>query len=180
MRRYQFAKRADTFMFVYLFSLTELREVFSDLDYELFDERLRQTIDYYGARVTRGSTLSRVIDAWIAARADRRTSWHRAEALAADMADTQGGCPKEGRPPRRHGWHRRRALALLYRSRDTERDTQFRPRAPLRAHEPSPHPHICSHQLEVMVDHRKITVAFTLSGAPPLTLVLAVDRRASL
>ena len=97
VRRYQVGKQADTLMLPYLFSLPELRQIFSRLGYPLTDETLRRTIDYYTARATHGSTLSQVVHAWVAARADRPASWHHlSQALAADMADTQGGTTKEG------------------------------------------------------------------------------------
>ena len=97
VRRYQVAKQADTLMLFYLFPLAELREVFARLGYELSDECVRRTTGYYAGRVTHGSTLSRVVHAWVIARADRRGSWqHLTEALAADMADTQGGTTAEG------------------------------------------------------------------------------------
>ncbi len=97
VRRYQVAKQADTLMLFYLFSLSELREVFGRLGYELSDDCVKNTIAYYSARTTHGSTLSEVVHAWIWARVDRRASWrHFTQALAADMADTQGGTTNEG------------------------------------------------------------------------------------
>ena len=60
-------------------------------------ETILATVDYYLARTSHGSTLSRVVDAWILARSDRRRSWSSFnEALAADVADTQGGTTAEG------------------------------------------------------------------------------------
>lgn len=97
VRRYQVAKQADTLMLFYLFSPTELREIFAHLGHDLSDDCVRRTIEYYSARVTHGSTLSRVVHAWVAARGDRRASWrYFAAALATDMADAQGGTTNEG------------------------------------------------------------------------------------
>lgn len=97
VRRYQVAKQADVLMLFYLFSPPELQETFDRLGYQLSDDCVRDTISYYNARVTHGSTLSRVVHAWVAARSDRAASWrHLSEALAADMADTQGGTTREG------------------------------------------------------------------------------------
>lgn len=97
VRRYQVAKQADALMLCYLFSLRELRRIFNRLGYQLPDEMLQRTIDYYLARTTHGSTLSRVVHSWVDARRDRRASWQRfTRALAADMADTQGGTTAEG------------------------------------------------------------------------------------
>jgi HAD superfamily hydrolase (TIGR01509 family) len=92
VRRYQVGKQADTLMLCYLFSLPELRQILGRLGYSLPDETLQRTIDYYTTRATHGSTLSQVVHAWVAARADPPASWrHLGKALAADMADTQGG-----------------------------------------------------------------------------------------
>jgi trehalose/maltose hydrolase-like predicted phosphorylase/YHS domain-containing protein len=97
VRRYQVAKQADTLMLFYLFSPAELRQIFTHLGYPLTRETVQRTIGYYTARVTHGSTLSRVVHAWVAARAERASSWgHFTEAQAADMADTQGGTTTEG------------------------------------------------------------------------------------
>jgi trehalose/maltose hydrolase-like predicted phosphorylase len=60
-------------------------------------EMIRDTVDYYAARVTHGSSLSRVVHAWVLARADRQGSWqYFRDALAADVADSQGGTTREG------------------------------------------------------------------------------------
>jgi hypothetical protein len=73
-------------------SAEELRELLSGLGYPLTPETILRTVDYYLARTTHGSTLSRVVDAWVLARSDRRRSWSAfTDALAADVADTQGG-----------------------------------------------------------------------------------------
>lgn len=95
--RYKLSKQADTLMLFYLLSAEELRELFVGLGYPLTPETIRRTVDYYLARTAHGSTLSRVVGARILARSDRRRSWSSfTEALAADVADTQGGTTAEG------------------------------------------------------------------------------------
>ena len=95
--RYKLSKQADTLMLFYLLSAEELRELFAGLGYALPAETILATVDYYLPRTSHGSTLSRVVDAWILARSDRRRSWSSFnEALAADVADTQGGTTAEG------------------------------------------------------------------------------------
>ena len=95
--RYKLSKQADTLMLFYLLSAEELRELFVGLGYPLTPETILRTVDYYLARTAHGSTLSRVVDAWVLARSDRRRSWTAfSEALAADVADTQGGTTAEG------------------------------------------------------------------------------------
>jgi len=69
----------------------------SALGYELAPETLQRTIEYYEERSTQGSTLARVVHAWVSARADRADSWrYFDEALSSDIADIQGGTTREG------------------------------------------------------------------------------------
>ena len=97
VRRYQVSKQADVLMLLYLLSAEELRHVLARMGYPLEPQTIRATVDYYAARVTHGSTLSRVVHSWVLARADRHGSWqYLQEALAADIADTQGGTTREG------------------------------------------------------------------------------------
>jgi haloacid dehalogenase superfamily, subfamily IA, variant 3 with third motif having DD or ED/beta-phosphoglucomutase family hydrolase len=95
--RYKVSKQADVLMLFYLLSVDELRELFERLGYALPPETVLQTVDYYLARTANGSTLSRVVHAWVLARADRSRSWSVCrEALDADLDDTQGGTTREG------------------------------------------------------------------------------------
>jgi alpha,alpha-trehalase len=56
-----------------------------------------RNVAYYGARTSHGSTLSRVVDAWVLARSDRPRSWRLfTEAIESDVADIQGGTTSEG------------------------------------------------------------------------------------
>jgi len=94
---YKLSKQADTLMLFYLLSAEELRELLVGLGYPLTPETILRTVDYYLARTAHGSTLSRVVDAWVLARSDRQRSWsYFIEALPADVADTQGGTTAEG------------------------------------------------------------------------------------
>jgi len=73
-----------------LLSAEELRQVLQRLGYELAPETLQRTIEYYEERSTQGSTLARVVHAWVSARADRADSWrYFDEALSSDIADIQ-------------------------------------------------------------------------------------------
>ena len=95
--RYKLSKQADVLMLFYLLSVEELRELFERLGYALPPETVPRTVDYYLARTANGSTLSRVVHAWVLARADRARSWAIfREALHADLDDTQGGTTREG------------------------------------------------------------------------------------
>jgi alpha,alpha-trehalase len=96
--RYKLSKQADVLMLFYLLSSQELTAVFERLGYA-FDphEDFRRNVDYYLSRTAHGSTLSRVVTAWVLARLDRARSWeHMAAALESDVVDIQGGTTREG------------------------------------------------------------------------------------
>ena len=95
--RYKAAKQADVLMLLYLFSSEELVELFTRLGHAFDPALIPRTVDYYAQRTTHGSTLSRVVDAWVLARADRPRSWGLLrEALMSDVEDIQGGTTAEG------------------------------------------------------------------------------------
>ncbi|WP_433208872.1 beta-phosphoglucomutase family hydrolase [Nocardia sp. CA-107356] len=95
--RFKLSKQADVLMLFYLFSAEELRTLFDRLGYELPPELIPRTVEYYLARTSHGSTLSRLAHAWVLARTDRARSWSLfTEALDTDLADTQGGTTREG------------------------------------------------------------------------------------
>jgi trehalose/maltose hydrolase-like predicted phosphorylase len=96
--RYRLSKQADVLMLFYLLSAPELTALFERLGYP-FDpaEDVPRNVEYYLARTAHGSTLSRVVHAWVLARLDRARSWeHMAAALESDVADVQGGTTREG------------------------------------------------------------------------------------
>jgi trehalose/maltose hydrolase-like predicted phosphorylase len=94
---YKVSKQADVLMLFYLLSADELRGLLAGLGYELAPETIPRTIDYYLARTSHGSTLSRVVHAWVLARSDRERSWELfREALEADVSDAQNGTTQEG------------------------------------------------------------------------------------
>jgi alpha,alpha-trehalase len=95
--RYKVSKQADVLMLFYIFSSEELKELFAQLDYPFGFDTIPKNIDYYIKRTSHGSTLSRVVHAWVLARSDRARSWGMfAEALESDVADIQGGTTPEG------------------------------------------------------------------------------------
>ena len=95
--RYKVSKQADVLMLFYLLREDELQTIFQQLGYDLDDETIRKTVDYYTARTSHGSTLSRVVHAAVSARSDPSTSWaYFKEALQSDVADIQGGTTPEG------------------------------------------------------------------------------------
>ncbi|AWL39362.1 MULTISPECIES: glycoside hydrolase family 65 protein [unclassified Streptomyces] len=97
VNRYQASKQADVLMLGYIFSPRELASLFQGLGYELDDATWRDTVDYYAARTSHGSTLSSLVHALVLARVNRDDAWrHCEEALTGDVADLQGGTTEEG------------------------------------------------------------------------------------
>ena len=95
--RYKLSKQADVLMLLYLFSAEELTDLFGHLGYDFDPAIIPATVEYYAARTSHGSTLSRVATAWVLARGDRARSWETfREALVSDIADIQGGTTREG------------------------------------------------------------------------------------
>jgi alpha,alpha-trehalase len=95
--RYKLAKQADVMMLFFVLSADELSELLERLGYSYDPELIPRTIAYYEPRTAHGSTLSRVVHAWIHARADRTESWQLfCEALHSDVDDVQGGTTAEG------------------------------------------------------------------------------------
>ena len=95
--RYKLSKQADLCMLFYLFDREELAELLAKAGYELSEERLLETIEYYRRRTSHGSTLSHLVFAAVLDDLDRETSWkHFVEALRSDVDDVQGGTTPEG------------------------------------------------------------------------------------
>jgi beta-phosphoglucomutase family hydrolase len=95
--RYKLSKQPDTLMLFYLLSAEELGDLFARLGYPFEHETIPQNVSYYASRSSDGSTLSRVVNAWVLARSDRPRSLHYfARALQSDVADIQDGTTAEG------------------------------------------------------------------------------------
>lgn len=95
--RYKASKQADVLMLFYLFSADELALLFEQLGYPFDRSTIPKNIEYYLARTSHGSTLSRVAHSWVLARSDRPGSWHLFKrALESDLSDIQGGTTPEG------------------------------------------------------------------------------------
>lgn len=95
--RYKLSKQADVLMLFYLFSAEEFGELFKRLDYPFEYETIPRNIAYYTGRSSHGSTLCRVVYAWVLARSDRpRAMGFFANALQSDVRDIQQGTTVEG------------------------------------------------------------------------------------
>ena len=95
--RYKLSKQADVLMLFYLFSSDAIEKLLKGLGYDFDSSQISKNIDYYMARTSHGSTLSRIVHSWVLARSDRIRSWNFfTEALESDISDSQGGTTKEG------------------------------------------------------------------------------------
>jgi trehalose/maltose hydrolase-like predicted phosphorylase len=95
--RYKVSKQADVLMLFFLLSRAELRTIFEGLGLRWEDGWIQRNADYDGRRTSHGSTLSRVVHAWVLASCDRANSWCLlGEALGSDLCDLQGGTTAEG------------------------------------------------------------------------------------
>jgi len=94
---YKASKQADVLMLFYLFSGEELGELFKRLGYPFEDDIIARNVSYYVSRSSHGSTLSRVVHAWVLARINRpRAMTYFEQALQSDLSDIQQGTSAEG------------------------------------------------------------------------------------
>ncbi|MCK4407023.1 MAG: beta-phosphoglucomutase family hydrolase [Bacteroidales bacterium] len=95
---YKVAKQADTLMTFYNLDKNEIDSILTGLGYKLPKNYLKNNLEYYLKRTSHGSTLSRVVHAWLANLiGDKKISWKLySEALSSDYDDIQGGTTGEG------------------------------------------------------------------------------------
>jgi trehalose/maltose hydrolase-like predicted phosphorylase len=94
---YRLAKQADVLMLFYLLSEEELAEIIGQLGYRWDPLLPSRCVDFYLQRTAHGSTLSKLVHAWVVARTDRDAAWQLfTEALESDVSDVQGGTTQEG------------------------------------------------------------------------------------
>jgi len=94
--RYKLTKQPDVTMLCYLLPSTEVMQLLTRLGYECDDGLIDRCIAYYEPRTTNGSTLSRVVEAWIQARRDPQRAWVPfRESLLGDLQDA-GNTTSEG------------------------------------------------------------------------------------
>ncbi|RRK10503.1 glycoside hydrolase family 65 protein [Lactiplantibacillus garii] len=95
---YQVAKQADALMAFYNFDVPTVQNLIKTMGYQLPKEYLTHNIQYYLARTTHGSTLSRIVYA-VLDQLDENydDAWQLfSEALVSDYYDIQGGTTAEG------------------------------------------------------------------------------------
>ncbi len=97
VNRYKINKQGDVLMLFYLFGQEELIDGLKWMGYDFRPEFVTKNIQYYLNHSSSGSSLSRIVHAWVLARSDRKNSWSVfQEALKSDIADIQGGTTSEG------------------------------------------------------------------------------------
>ncbi len=94
---YKVSKQADVTMLLYLFRSDILLGLFERLGYSLDEEDLIRSVEYYRARTSHGSTLSRVVFTTVVHcfDCDQGSKLFR-RALESDLQDIQGGTTQEG------------------------------------------------------------------------------------
>ncbi|MCD4745703.1 MAG: beta-phosphoglucomutase family hydrolase [Bacteroidales bacterium] len=95
---YKIAKQADTLMIFFNLEPEEVKTILNDLGYIFQNNFLKDNFKYYFKRTSHGSTLSRVVHAYIANKiVNNELSWELFKnALISDYNDTQGGTTAEG------------------------------------------------------------------------------------
>lgn len=94
---YQVSKQADLLMLFYLFSTEEVRILFARLGYDLDQETIERTVDFYLQHTSDGSSLSQLVHARVMAESDPARSWEFfEESLQADLSDSTGSSTEEG------------------------------------------------------------------------------------
>ncbi len=95
---YQVAKQADTLMAFYNFDVATVQGIIEGLGYHLPANYLNRNLQYYLARTTHGSTLSRIVYAVLnQLDGNYDQAWQLfSQALVSDYYDIQGGTTAEG------------------------------------------------------------------------------------
>ncbi|MEE8360110.1 MAG: glycosyl hydrolase family 65 protein, partial [Candidatus Omnitrophota bacterium] len=94
---YKLAKQADVLMIFYLFPLHEVENLISRLGYRFTKDTLKKNYDYYSARTSHGSSLSKVVHCYIShllGMREESRGWF-INILKSDIHDTQGGTTRE-------------------------------------------------------------------------------------
>lgn len=95
---YKLAKQADFLMSFYNLGNDEVKRTIQELGFKLPEDFARRNFDYYIARTSHGSTLSRLVHArlaWEMGMPDKGWELYM-EALRSDLVDIQGGTTGEG------------------------------------------------------------------------------------
>ncbi|HRZ49520.1 MAG TPA: beta-phosphoglucomutase family hydrolase, partial [Bacteroidales bacterium] len=96
--QYKVAKQADMLMLFYNLDPLVVTDIISSMGYTLPEDYIRKNLEYYLQRTSHGSTLSRVVHAYLATLIGQDTlGWELyRDALTSDYDDVQGGTTAEG------------------------------------------------------------------------------------
>lgn len=171
--RYRLSKQADVLMLVYLLGPGQVVHLLSGLGYPTTEEDLLRAVDYYLARSSHGSTLSRVVHTSVLATFDRSTAWSEfREALDADLDDTQGGTTG-------HGIHLGAMAGTVdiilrtYTGMRMEGDTLFfRPRPPGALRGVTFELRYRGQRITVTLDQQRLRLSASPSAVPPVQVMV--------
>lgn len=174
--RYKLSKQADVLMLFYLFSAEELGKLFQRLNYPYEYETIPKNVLYYTDRSSHGSTLSRVVHAWVLARSDRvRAMSFFREALQTDIMDIQDGTSAEGV----HLGAMAGTVDLLERVTtgiEMQGDVlQLNPRLPEALARLDMRIRYRGHSLDLMITHNEISVRSHEPDAAPISLCVCCE-----
>jgi len=95
---YQVTKQADALLPFYTLGIEEVNNILQELGYIMPKDYVKRNYDYYLQRTSHGSTLSRVVHAYLANLiGDKELAWTLyMESLESDYVDIQGGTTGEG------------------------------------------------------------------------------------
>ncbi len=95
---FKVAKQADTLMLFYNLNTKEVTNIINKLGYQLPENYTEKNLEYYLQRTSHGSTLSRVVHAYLAEQlGNQQLSWEMfQQAITSDFKDIQGGTTAEG------------------------------------------------------------------------------------
>jgi trehalose/maltose hydrolase-like predicted phosphorylase len=171
--RYKVSKQADVLMLLYLLSGDELRALLAGLGYQVTDEQLARTVDYYLVRTSNGSTLSAVVSSWVLARYDPDEAWRLLQqALNSDIADVQGGTTSEGIHLGAMAGTVDMVMRCLTGLQTRERVLRIDPALPPQVKELRFSIHYRGHRVELMFAQDRVEVGSRPGPAAPITVVV--------
>jgi len=174
--RYKVSKQADVLMLLYLLSRHELEALLAGLGYEVTDEQLERTVDYYLARTSNGSTLSAVVSAWVLARYDPDEAWRfLQQALDSDIADVQGGTTSEGIHLGAMAGTVDMVLRCLTGMRARGQVLRFDPALPPQVKELRFSVHYRGHRVELACAEDRVEVSSRPGPAAPITVLVGQE-----
>ena len=168
---YKLSKQADTIMLVYLLGPEGVIEELGRMGYEVDNDVIQRTVDYYIQRSSNGSSLSKVVNASVQAWVNPDRSWASfQDALVIDLDDTQGGTTGEGI----HLGAMAGSVEVVTRAYAGLRVRgdwiEFSPHLPPQLHDVSFTVLYRGQVLSVRIDHEVLEVEGSSKGADPVTI----------